>query len=349
MTHGPSPRSPSVPDASVEPVAAPPERGRVVGVVAVPGLLERALAGERAPLARLISGIERGGEAAAAISAAAFPLQRGARAIGITGAPGAGKSTLTERLIRVVRAEGGPVAVLAVDPSSPFSGGALLGDRVRMQEHATDASVFIRSMASRGHVGGLALAVPEAARLLDAVGFPLLIVETVGVGQVEVDVAAWADTTVVVVTPGWGDSVQASKAGLMEVADVFVVNKSDRAGAAQARRDLEAMLELSAGTGWRPPVLEVTASTGQGIPELWSALQGHAASLAGGGILEERRRRRSEREVEMIVRDLIAQEARRSLASPEWSGARRELAEHRRDPYRLATELVASLLRGQRG
>ena len=176
--------------------------------------------------------------------------------VGITGAPGAGKSTLTDRLIGAAGAEGRRVGVLAIDPSSPFSGGAILGDRIRMQGHALDDGVFIRSMATRGHQGGLALAAPEAIRVLAAVGMQPVLVETVGVGQVEVEVAGAADTTLVVVTPGWGDAIQASKAGLLEVADIFVVNKADRDGAAETRRDLENMLDLNPAMGdWRPPVL----------------------------------------------------------------------------------------------
>ena len=180
--------------------------------------------------------------------------------IGLTGAPGSGKSTLTSAVVGHLRSLGEEVAVLAVDPSSPFTGGAILGDRVRMQEHATDLGVFIRSMATRGHLGGLALATPEAIRLLDAVGYPWILLETVGVGQVEVEVAGRADSTIVVVNPGWGDSVQANKAGLMEVADIFVINKADRPGVHDTRRDLQQMLELSAdtgtSTGWKVPIVD---------------------------------------------------------------------------------------------
>src|SRR5580704_16586076 len=226
-------------------------------------LLALARQGDRVSLARLVSLVERGGEPGLEVARlsyrAAVPYT-----IGLTGAPGAGKSTLTDRLITLVRSGWpepspepiGQVGVLAIDPTSPFSGGAILGDRVRMQQHALDPTVFIRSMATRGHLGGLALAVPDAVRVLGAVGLPVVIVETVGVGQVEVEVAGAADTTLVVVTPGWGDAVQASKAGLLEVADIFVVNKAERAEAAQARRDLNNMLDLNPAMGaWRPPVL----------------------------------------------------------------------------------------------
>ena len=211
----------------------------------VPELFGAACDGDRAALARLLSLIERGGDEAREIARIAHPRSGNGYLVGLTGAPGSGKSTLTSATIGHLRAQDLEVAVLAIDPSSPFTGGAILGDRVRMQDHATDPGVFIRSMATRGHLGGLSLATPEAARLLDAIGRPWTLVETVGVGQVEVEIAGKADTTVVVVNPGWGDSVQANKAGLMEIADIFVINKADRKGVEETRRDLEQMLELS--------------------------------------------------------------------------------------------------------
>src|SRR5437879_8185532 len=189
--------------------------------------------------------VEKGGESAHAAIARLYPHTGSAYSVGITGAPGAGKSTLTDKLITRIRKDDVEVGVLAIDPSSPSTGGAILGDRIRMQDHATDEGVFIRSMATRGHLGGLSLATPQAVRILDAAGKPWIIIETVGVGQVEVEVAGAADTTVVVVNPGWGDSVQANKAGLLEIADVFVINKADRDGVADTRRDLETMLGLS--------------------------------------------------------------------------------------------------------
>ena len=217
--------------------------------------------------------------------------------VGLTGAPGAGKSTLTDGLIAAARGgwpepDGQPVpqlGVLAVDPTSPFSGGAILGDRVRMGQHALDPTVFIRSMATRGHLGGLSLAVPDAVRLLGAAGFEVVIVETVGVGQMEVEIASAADTTVVVVTPGWGDSMQANKAGLLEVADVFVINKADRPGAREARRDLEQMLDLARPGLWRPEILDTTATAGEGVAELWGAVARHRAHLRASGELAARR------------------------------------------------------------
>src|SRR5205823_326509 len=229
-----------------------------------PELLDDARHGSRAALAQLLSLVERGGESARSVGKLTYPMGGTAYTVGLTGAPGSGKSTLTAGLVRVLRDGGEEVAVLAVDPTSPFTGGALLGDRVRMQDHALDGGVFIRSMATRGHLGGLALATPEAVRVLDAVGFALVMVETVGVGQVEVEIAGAADTTLVVVNPGWGDAVQAAKAGLLEIADVFVINKADRPGVDEARLDLEHMLDLAAFVpgDWRPPIVAAIASTG---------------------------------------------------------------------------------------
>jgi LAO/AO transport system kinase len=269
----------------------------------------------------------------------AHPLGGRAHTIGITGAPGSGKSTLTSALLAVVRATGERVAVLAVDPSSPFSGGAILGDRVRMQDHALDDGVFIRSMASRGHLGGLALATPEAIRVLDAAAFPWIVVETVGVGQVEVDVAGEADTTVVVVNPGWGDSVQASKAGLLEVADVFVVNKADRPGAADTRRDLEQMLDLAT-TEWRPPIVLTTATEGAGVDELWSAVGAHRAHMQGDGRLARRREQRLRDELIHIVAARAVERARAAAAGGELDELAAKVARHELDPWTAADQLV---------
>src|SRR3954463_14269700 len=264
-------------------------------------LFGAACDGDRAALARLLSLIERGGDEAREVARLAHPRSGSSYLVGLTGAPGSGKSTLTSATIAHLRAQQTEVAVLAIDPSSPFTGGAILGDRVRMQDHATDPGVFIRSMATRGHLGGLSLATPEAARLLDAVGRPWIIVETVGVGQVEVEIAGKADTTVVVVNPGWGDSVQANKAGLMEVADVFVINKADRPGVDQTRRDLELMLDLSDLGEWRPPIIPTVGASGQGVPELWQSVQDHRRHAEKSGLLEKRRHRRLRDELRSIV------------------------------------------------
>jgi LAO/AO transport system kinase len=238
------------------------------------------------------------------------------------------------------------VAVLAIDPSSPFSGGAILGDRVRMGDHATDEGVFIRSMATRGHLGGLAVAAPEAVRVLTAAGFPWVILETVGVGQVEVDVAAHADTTVVVVNPGWGDAVQANKAGLLEIADVFVVNKADRPGADDAVADLERMLDL-AGTGhapgeWRPPVVTAIAADGRGVADVWAAVASHRAHLcagAGDG-LAERRRARAADEVTRLVAARLMERARAATTGPQATALAEAVARGDLDPWTAADELL---------
>jgi len=253
-------------------------------------LIEQARAGDAAATGRLISLVEGDGDQAGPVAALTFAGAAAIRRVlGVTGAPGGGKSTLTDRLIGAARPLG-RVGVIAVDPSSPFSGGAVLGDRVRMSRHSGDGGVFIRSMATRGHVGGLSRAVPAAVRVLGAAGMPTVIIETVGVGQVEVDIAGAADTTIVVVNPGWGDSVQASKAGLLEIADIFVVNKADRPGAAETRRDLAALLDTDMDMGeWRPPIVLTTAATGAGVDELWEAVVDHGSYLERSGELDRRR------------------------------------------------------------
>jgi LAO/AO transport system kinase len=264
--------------------------------------------------------------------------------VGLTGAPGAGKSTLTDRLITKAREGGQPVGVLAIDPSSPFTGGAILGDRVRMQGHALDEGVFIRSMATRGHLGGLALATPEAVRVLAAAGMPLVVIETVGVGQVEVDVAGAADTTVVVVNPGWGDSIQASKAGLLEIADIFVINKADRAGAAETRRDLENMLDMSSSMGeWRPPIVDTVASTGDGTVQLWGVIGDHRAYMERSGQLAERRRHRLLDELSEILLRRVELEVRQLEGGEAYQRARQAVLSGEVDPYTAADELLAKL------
>ena len=261
--------------------------------------------------------------------------------MGITGAPGAGKSTLTDHLISRARAGGAPLGVLAIDPSSPFSGGAILGDRVRMQGHATDPGVFIRSMATRGHLGGLALAAPEAVRVLAAVGMPLVVIETVGVGQVEVEVAGAADTTVVVVNPGWGDAIQANKAGLLEVADVLVVNKADRPGARETRRDLDQMLDMNVAMGeWRPPIVLTTGSSGEGVDELWEALGEHHRYLQRSGELVARRERRLLDELSQILVRLLEGDVRSLAGGERWEEISAEVVGRRLDPYGAAEALL---------
>ena len=309
-------------------------------------LLALAQRNDRVALARLVSLVERGGEAGLEVARlsyrAAVPYT-----VGLTGAPGAGKSTLTDRLITLVRTgwpEPSPepidqVGVLAIDPTSPFSGGAILGDRVRMQQHALDPTVFIRSMATRGHLGGLALAVPDAVRVLGAAGLPVIIVETVGVGQMEVEVASAADTTMVVVTPGWGDSMQANKAGLLEIADLFVINKADRPGARETRRDLEQMLDLSSLGAWRPPIIDTTASTGEGLEDLWSEISRHRLYLRSTGILEQRRADRMAHELRRVLMARSALVIDELASGEEFASAVKALAAGELDPYQAADRL----------
>ena len=303
-------------------------------------LLDAARAGSRPALARLLSYVERGGAGAAVVGRLTHPLGGNAYTIGITGSPGAGKSTLTNALCGEVRRSGSTVAVLAIDPSSPFSGGAILGDRIRMGDHSLDAGVFIRSMATRGHLGGLALATPAAIRLLDAVGTPWVIVETVGVGQVEVEVAGAADTTVVVVNPGWGDAVQANKAGLMEIADVFVINKADRTGAADTRRDLEQMLSLQVSESWRPTIVETAALEGRGIDLLWRAIGEHRRHVTATGELELRRARRVRDELRAIVAARLAERAGVVAEGPRFDAAVSAILARTDDPWHAAGELI---------
>jgi LAO/AO transport system kinase len=312
--------------------------------VDVTDLIGGVLAGERRAVARAISLVEDGAPELAALSAGIFGRTGSAATIGLTGAPGVGKSTLGGELVRAVRARGDRIAVLAVDPTSPFTGGALLGDRVRMQEHATDPGVFIRSMATRGHLGGMALAAPEAVRILDAAGYGQVIVETVGVGQAEVEVAAATDTTVVVLAPGAGDAVQMAKAGILEVADVFVVNKGDRDGAGETARDLRQMLGMGAPRDWAPPVLTTTASSKEGVAELWAAIESHRAHMVATGGVETRRRARLRGEVESLAaarfrtRVAAAFDAAPAIAD--------DLAARRVDPYRTAAILEATVAAG---
>ena len=307
-------------------------------------LAEGARRGERACVARLLSLIEAGDEAARTAVASLTAHGGHAYTIGITGAPGAGKSSLTNRLVGVLRSLGDSVSVLAIDPSSPRSGGAILGDRVRMGAHATDPGVFIRSMATRGQLGGLAAAAPQAIRVLDASGTPWILVETVGVGQVEIDIAGATDTTVVVVTPGWGDGVQANKAGLLEVADVFVVNKADRAGADAAVKDLEAMLDLGPAAPWRPPIVETVATTGEGIEPLWDAISAHRAQLVATGDLERRRRERVRNEIREMVKAHLVRLAEECCRSPRFDAIVDEQTRGAFDPQRVAEQVIAEVL-----
>ncbi len=310
-----------------------------------PELFQSALDGDRASLARLLSLIERGDDDAREIGRLAYPLSGAGYTVGLTGAPGAGKSTLTSATIKHLRSLELEIAVLAIDPSSPFTGGAILGDRVRMQDHATDPGVFIRSMATRGHLGGLSLATPEAVRALDAIGRKWILVETVGVGQVEVEVAGKADTTIVVVNPGWGDSVQANKAGLMEIADIFVINKSDRKGADETRRDLMQMLDLSdiAHEAWRAPIIDTVGTTGAGVEELWNTVLEHREFAETTGLLKERRTFRMREELREIIAQRLGRKARRICTGDRWDELTEEVVERNTDPWTAADEMLAAI------
>jgi LAO/AO transport system kinase len=291
-------------------------------------------AGDKRALARVISWVENGDPRLRSVLKGLKPAA-GTRVIGLTGAPGAGKSTVTSALVRAFRARGNRVAVLAVDPSSPFTGGALLGDRVRMQEHATDEGVFIRSMGSRGQLGGLAAAAPQAIRVLAAAGYEVILVETVGVGQAEVEIASAADSTVVLVVPGMGDSIQAAKAGLLEVADVLVVNKADRPDTQATLRDLRAMVNL-ASSEWKPPIVPTVATTGDGVDDLVGALESHDAWLESSGERSRRRLARARDEVTALAFGALA----KRLAVPDELAAR--VAEGRCDPAEAAEEVLAA-------
>ena len=264
-------------------------------------LIEGAQAGDVRKIARLISKIEDGGNEAREAMRALAAYSGRAHVIGLTGAPGVGKSTTTSALVTALRAAGHRVAVLAVDPSSPFSGGALLGDRIRMQRHSGDDGVYIRSMASRGHLGGLSATTPQVIRVLDATGFDIVIIETVGVGQSEVEIAATADTSIVLLAPGMGDGIQAAKAGILEIGDIFVVNKADRDGADSTAREIRHMVELGTWSGWRPPVLKASAAQGTGIDEVVEAINEHRAWLEASGEDRVRRHRRAREEITALV------------------------------------------------
>ncbi len=309
-------------------------------------LVAEARSGSRGALARLLTYVESASSQHRATVAVAYASPP-PYVLGLTGPPGAGKSTLGDLLIRALL-DGAPlgeaverVAVLCVDPSSPFTGGAILGDRIRMQEHATDERVFIRSMATRGHLGGLSLAVPDAVRVLGAVGFALVIVETVGVGQMEVEIASAADSTVVVTNPGWGDSMQANKAGLLEVADVFVINKADRSGVEETRRDLEQMLDLGRSRPWRPPIVETSATERRGVGDLVAALDGHRRFL-GEAALAAARRERTRAALVGVLRALVQAQTLVGSSGAIFEELVDALSENRTDPYRAAETLLST-------
>jgi LAO/AO transport system kinase len=306
-------------------------------------LITAARSGDARSLARLVSLVEDESAELRRVLKLIAPLTGHAHVVGLTGSPGVGKSTVTGALVRVYREAGLRVGVLAVDPSSPFSGGALLGDRVRMQDHATDDRVFIRSMASRGHLGGLSFATPQAVRILAAAGFDVVLIETVGVGQAEVEIASLADTTLVIVAPGLGDSIQAAKAGILEVADVFAVNKSDRQGAQEVVRDLRMMVAMASygADDWRPPIVSTAAAIGDGVGDLAAAIGKHRDWLAASGQRAERRLHRVRAEISAIALD----ELRLRMGALPGESRLDELAlrvlRGDLDPYAAADELIS--------
>lgn len=303
--------------------------------------MQRAVGGDdRRALARLLRIVEDRREGWADLLAEAWARPAAAHLVGITGAPGSGKSTLTSALIEAWRAVDRRVAVVAVDPSSPFSGGALLGDRIRMQSHVSDPGVFVRSMSNRGRLGGVADATAGLVTVFDAARFDPVVVETVGVGQSEVDIVDHTDTVVVVVTPGWGDGVQADKAGILEIGDVFVINKADRPEVAETRRGLTSMLEMSPPReGWDPPVVETVATANGGIDELVDVLDRHRRHLGTGSRGIDRRRRRAEAYVEWAV----AAGLQRQMETPALAGVVDEVVARRLDPWAAATRLLDGL------
>lgn len=315
----------------------------------VPTLVEQAREGRPRAVARLISLVEGASPQLREVMARLAPLTGNAYVVGLTGSPGVGKSTSTSALVAAYRRAGKRVGVLAVDPSSPFSGGALLGDRVRMSEHASDPGVYIRSMATRGHLGGLAWAAPQAIRVLDAAGCDVVLVETVGVGQSEVEIASQADTSVVLLAPGMGDGIQAAKAGILEIGDVYVVNKADRDGADATARELNHMLGLGESRGpgdWRPPIVKTVAARGEGIDEVVEALEKHRAWMDEHGVLNERRRARAAHEVETIAVTALRERIGDLRGDQRLDALAERIVAGQLDPYTAADTLVEGVTAG---
>jgi LAO/AO transport system kinase len=315
--------------------------GRRSAAVDLGSQVPALLAAQPRALGRAISVVEDGGPQRRQLVGEIYPHTGRARVVGVTGPPGAGKSTLVDRIAQALRARDRKVAILAVDPTSPFTGGAILGDRIRMQSLYTDPGVFIRSMATRGAMGGLARATHDAMDLVDAAGYDWVLVETVGVGQDEVDIVRSVDTVAVVTVPGLGDDIQAIKAGLMEIADLFVINKADRDGVERVVRDLELMLSLGDPKGWRPPLVKAVARDSQGIEEILTEIDRHGEWLATGGGLAERRRRRFRQRVEELLKERVLRSAVEHVGLEE---AVTEALERHVDPYRVADRVFRGVV-----
>jgi LAO/AO transport system kinase len=311
-----------------------------MATTAASDLLARAREGDKRSIARLLSVVENDEPGAAEAMRALYPKTGSAEIVGITGPPGGGKSTLVNRLAAAYRERASRVAIVAVDPSSPFSGGAILGDRIRMRERFLDEGVFIRSMASRGHAGGLARATARVVNVLDALGTDVVLVETVGVGQEEVDVIRVVDTVCLVTVPGLGDDIQAIKAGILEIADVLVVNKADRPGADETARDLAQMLTLAKDRPWKPPILRTSAQSGEGVPELVAAIAKHRAWSRETGEHVERRRGAARAEVEALLRERLLRELSRRVGEGRLEAAVARVADRSIDPYAAVDELL---------
>ncbi|MGH3366718.1 MAG: methylmalonyl Co-A mutase-associated GTPase MeaB [Nocardioidaceae bacterium] len=329
-----------------------PERAETTGHrstglrnASVDELVALAREGEPRAVARLISLVEDASPKLREVSAKLAPHTGHSQIVGLTGPPGVGKSTATSALVGALRKTGKRVGVLAVDPSSPFSGGAMLGDRVRMQDHATDREVYIRSMASRGHLGGLSWATPQALRVLDAAGCDVVLIETVGVGQSEVEVAGLADTTLVLLAPGMGDGIQAAKAGILEIGDIYLVNKADREGADQVSRDLRAMLSLAEGAegGWRPPIVKTIAQKAEGVDKVVAAIDEHRAWMSECGELAVRRRRRARDEIESIAVTAMRERFGDIHGDARLDSLAEGVVSGETDPYTAADEVVSAL------
>ncbi len=307
-------------------------------------LIEQLRAGDPRPLARAISTVENRSPGWSELLKVLFPHSGHARILGLTGPPGAGKSTLVDQLARHYRKQNRTVGIIAVDPTSPYTGGAILGDRIRMQEHFSDPGIYIRSMATRGSLGGLARTTADVATVLDAAGRDLIMIETVGVGQDEVDIVRLADVTIVILVPGMGDDVQTIKAGIMEIADVFVVNKSDREGAERVEREIRALQSLAVrGDNWTPPIVKTVASAGVGISELAAAIGDYEAYLQKENLILQKKAQNWQNRLLEMLRDALLERAREQLGNGAVAGYAAEIAEHKRDPYELVEEIMGKL------